>query len=106
MVGSLTGDSYQRGGVVNQPKQVDEDKEHYAAQIHLATVVFDVCIQETESFEQEGIGTDLAYLLGAICKNNMVEWRKPTLPALYFVLNKVFKKEHPVWSHIVIWEEE
>lgn len=72
--------------------------------MRLATIVFDTCIEETETFEP--IGVDLSYLLGAIIKNTIVQWEKYNLPPLQGVLASSFNVNHPVWSFIAIFDEK
>lgn len=69
--------------------------------------VFSAVLEGTESFEHQDIGTDLAYLLGAIVDpsgEGIVDWDpevRDEPPALLAVLRERLPKGHVAWKHIV-----
>lgn len=69
--------------------------------------VFSAVLDKTESFEHQNIGTDLAYLLGAIVDpsgEGIVDWSQEVRdepPALLAILRERLPKGHPGWKHIV-----
>lgn len=69
--------------------------------------VFSAVLNATESLELQNIGTDLAYLLGAIVEpsgEGFVDWSKEVRdepPALLGILCERLPKDHAVWKHIV-----
>lgn len=68
--------------------------------LRLIRKVYRWVIDNTETFEEQNIGADLAYLLGAISKNSQCEWDddRPFLE----VLGEGFKSRHVVWSFIEV----
>lgn len=79
---------------------------HLDLQRHaLAVEVYEHILGATESFEEQNIGADLAYLLGAILKGSEVEWDSESPPALNGVLSEGFEFAHPVWEYVT-WTEE
>lgn len=77
-----------------------------AAQARLAREVFEAAMESAESFAEQGIGVDLAYLLGAILApsgNGVVDWsgggtQEP--PELLKLLRERLPPKHPVWRHV------
>jgi len=69
-------------------------------QASLAVDVYECVLRETESFEEQGIGADLAYLMGAILKDNLCEW--PESCPLLQLLRQHYPPEHPIWRHVKI----
>lgn len=61
--------------------------------------VYKAVFQETETFRESNIGSDLAYLLGAIANNSVVSYAKEPLLRL---LRAHFKGSHNIWNFIVI----
>lgn len=78
-----------------------------AAPAQTAHEVFSAILDATESFDHQGIGTDLAYLLGAIVDpsgEGFVDWSsvvRDEPPALLAILRERLPKDHAVWKHIV-----
>jgi hypothetical protein len=72
-----------------------------AARMRLAIEVYEVAIQETESFEIEvdHIGSDLAYLMAAILKNTSFDAWERNAPFLK-ILEDNFPMNSPVWGFI------
>lgn len=68
--------------------------------VALTTEVYDAVYVGTESFEVDNIGSDLAYLLGAILKHHKCEWSEE--PPLFLVLRAAFGPEHPVWEYVQV----
>lgn len=64
----------------------------------LAIEVYHVVRDATESFEEENVGADLAYLLPAILKQMVCLWDKNR--PIVKLLRQHFPKAHPVWNHI------
>jgi hypothetical protein len=55
----------------------------------------------TESFLLDEIGSNLAYLMGAIVTNQQYETERPLIPFVK-LLKKHFDKNHEVWKYIKI----
>ena len=70
----------------------------------LSRIVYEQVRNGVETFEEQNIGADLAYLLGAIVRNTVVEWERPDLPELHRVLAGIFPLDHPVWGFIAVAE--
>ena len=75
----------------------------------LALKVFDIVYNETETFREENIGADLAYLMGAILdtgKESYVDWSTEVYgeepPALLEILKRSFPRHAPVWNYIIV----
>jgi hypothetical protein len=75
----------------------------------LAAKVFQAVADEFASFNEEGVGADLAYLLGAILddsnrQSGFVDWSRdcvgPVAPAILDVLRRSFPEESPLWGFI------
>jgi hypothetical protein len=66
----------------------------------LATEVYEVVRRETESFGEDYIGEDLAYLMGAILKDEKSNW--PSTRPLVRLLKTVYTEHHSVWEYIEI----
>jgi hypothetical protein len=82
----------------NQREGKDQPTSSGAA---LALAVYQKVFEATESFKEENVNADFAYLMGAILKSNcMVEFIADR--TLITVLRKRFPKTHPVWKHINI----
>ena len=73
--------------------------------VAIAADVYELAVDNTESFETEDhIGADLAYLLGAIVRNQQVAWQSNN--ALLYILLEHAPPEHAVWSFITIESED
>lgn len=72
----------------------------------LAREIFQVLVHETETFREDNVGADLAYLMGAILDpsgEEFVDWRPcscPQAPTLLTLLREHFDATHSLWSHI------
>lgn len=72
----------------------------------LARDVFEIFSKEFESFREDDIGNDLAYLMGAILDNtdkrdSFVDWSKNFVtPFVLTILREYFPKKHAVWKFI------
>jgi hypothetical protein len=64
--------------------------------LSLAAEIYRLCYANTESFEEQHIGVDLAYLLGAIATDGEVSW--PDDRPILKVLPK--DRGHVVWKYI------
>ena len=75
----------------------------------LALKVFDTVYNETETFREENIGADLAYLMGAILdtgEDSYVDWSSEVYaeekPTLLEILKKGFPRKAPIWNYIIV----
>lgn len=66
----------------------------------LLAVVYSSVNSEVESFEEQNIGADLAYLFGAILNDAYVEWESDR--PFVKILKKIFKPEEYVWDFVVV----
>ena len=67
--------------------------------LELIKELYELVLNNTESFEEEDkIGADLAYLLGAISKNAQCEWPS-NRPFLVF-LRRHCAQDHAAWRFI------
>lgn len=71
------------------------------ARMRLATTIYEAVLDGHESFELDTIGADLAYLLGAILKDDKIDaframHERPMLRNLLRTLDA----SHPVWRHV------
>lgn len=75
-------------------------KKELSAQKRLKLVqqVYQTFINVTESFTEDHIGVDLAYLFGAIAKNSCCHWDVDR--PIILVLREQFTELHPVWQYI------
>ena len=83
------------------------NKESLADRMELAVKVYDHVLQSAGSFEEEDIGADLAYLMGAILKSGYVEFDddRRILEVLAYLEgngDRVFPPEHVLWTFIEI----
>jgi len=83
---------------VKSKRPPSEEKDMVA----LIRELYKTTYHETESFEEQNIGADLAYLVGAIVNDCVCIW--PPNEPLVQVLKKRFPKEHRLWKHLVIEE--
>jgi glycerol-3-phosphate cytidylyltransferase len=70
------------------------------SRLRLITNVSMFLYKSTESFEEEQIGADLAYLLWAIARGKVCEW--PEDRPIVELLRKGRPKDHAVWRYIEI----
>ncbi len=68
----------------------------------LACEVYEKLFQSCDSFEEQNIGSDLAYLLGAILKDGVCCW--PTNRRFIQKLRQIYNKSHPIWHFIEVSE--
>ena len=69
-----------------------------------AKEVYNAIFLGTVSFEEDDIGADLAYLLGAILLDDFCSW--PTTRPILGILRETFPANHAVWQHITLENEE
>lgn len=73
-------------------------------QTRLVRRIYDLVLKETESFEFGHIGTQLAYLFGAIVSGGRVDVyagvRDPNMGALYAILLTKCPEDDLVWNHV------
>ena len=75
----------------------------------LARDVFNAVFDECETFTEDDVGKDLAYLMGAILDDSEkddchVDWTDELMgckPQCLTILERVFTEEHPVWKFII-----
>lgn len=65
--------------------------------LNLISEVYDSIYESTETFHEEFVGSDLAYLLGAIAKNSIVSFKNEPLLK---ILKSNFQSDHSVWKYI------
>lgn len=65
--------------------------------LNLIGEVYDSIYDSTETFQEGFVGSDLAYLLGAIAKNSVVSFKNQ--PILKTLKNN-FQSNHAVWKYI------
>ena len=78
------------------------DRARYAAE------VYDVLIDGTESFEESGIGVELAYLMAAILKGEFIRL-DDTIPrhvAFMRLLLDCFSADALVWANVELFDSE
>ena len=72
--------------------------------IALLQAVYNVVVSSVESFERlDGVGADLAYLLGALLNNTACEW--PEDRTILTILRRHFPAGHTVYSYIHVESE-
>ena len=65
--------------------------------LNLISEVYDSIYENTETFHEGFVGSDLAYLLGAVAKNSVVSFKnEPILK----ILRSKFQSDHSVWKYI------
>jgi hypothetical protein len=89
---------------VPQARLTEDDQQAAFQDPDLARTVYEVVLGATGSFEDDRIGADLAYLLGAILKGNQCEW--PEDRPLVRLLREHFPPQHALWQYIEVEEEE
>jgi hypothetical protein len=74
----------------------------------LALKVFDTAYNETETFREENIGADLAYLMGAILdtgEESYVDWSSEVYgeePSALQILKRSFPEHSTLWNYILL----
>jgi hypothetical protein len=106
----LDTDADEQSGIVGnvvaltRSRSTADDVRDALEQRRLALRIYDTVLKESESFEFGHVGTQLAYLLGAILSGGKVDVyggaRDPNMGALYSILVMMCKKDDPVWRHI------
>jgi len=76
-----------------------------AVRASLATDLYRLVFEYTETFEENKIGSDLAYLLGAILTNGFVEWSASPERALVKLLQDCLPADHLIWNFIHITKD-
>lgn len=72
--------------------------------IKIIKQVFNACVNFSDSFDNDNIGADLAYLFGAIAKGTCVDFTENGAgerPALYQILINEFPETHVIWKFIL-----
>lgn len=92
--------------VLETLRDLNEGTVARADNCRVAMMVYEATCAEVESLEEQNLGADLAYVMGAICKNGFVEWDRDALPELHDILKRRFPIDHPVWSFIAIMNGE
>ena len=64
----------------------------------LAASIYELVFKRTESFEEQNIGADLSYLMGAILTEKHVEFGV-TRPLMLILANE-YPPEHSVWTYV------
>jgi hypothetical protein len=67
----------------------------------LAKEVEHKIFRETNSYRQDGVGAELAYLLGAILDNGKWENHDNITAGFLKRLRKFFSKNHDIWRFII-----
>ena len=69
----------------------------------LALDVYDVVLDATESLEEGSVGSDLAYLMGAILGGGKfnAEDEGPDSPIVKILRKAYPKKTHPIWDVVI-----
>lgn len=68
--------------------------------LRLIQDIYEFVFRNVESFEEQRIGEDLAYLLGAIAKNGWCSW--PASRALIKLFRRHLAEDHLVWQYIEV----
>lgn len=81
---------------------VIEQWQTWYGRTRLAYEVYHAALLATESFEEDNIGSDLAYLMAAIVNGTSVDWSDmPREIALLEILRTKFPGTHPIWKYIL-----
>lgn len=88
-----------------QSKTWTRAHEEKIDKLALINEVFDAVFDRCETFREDNVGADLAYLLGAISdpKGSFVDWSKDAYDGhnqLYTILILHFPPRHDVWKFI------
>jgi hypothetical protein len=81
----------------------DRRRRHPPADSDLARAVYETALGGTASFDAGQIGTDLAYLMGAILTGSQCQWTggRP----LVGLLRQHFTPQHALWRYLEIQAE-
>lgn len=74
------------------------------ARLALIEEVYGRLIPDTEAFEANDVGLNLAYLLGAIANGTDVVWRSRS--EFVQLVRREFPRQHPVWRFIRFDDDE
>ncbi len=74
--------------------------------VDTAISVYDAVVDETESLEEENIGANLAYLLGALLKGTRFEAHVLIHGPFLFMLKNGLGPHHKVWDSIDLADDE
>lgn len=66
----------------------------------LIRAVYEAAFEETESFELDSVGADLAYLMGTIAKAHPLGFAARRDSQLMDILEETFPDDHVVWTFI------
>jgi hypothetical protein len=72
--------------------------------LQLLRELYETAHNETESFEQEDVGADLAYLMGAVLEDSHCSWEADR--PLVRLLREHLPSSHAAWEFIHIETEE
>jgi hypothetical protein len=64
----------------------------------LALDAYNAVVDATESLEEQNVGADLAYLMGAILGDTSCEWPKGR-PIMRILRTAFPSKRHAIWKH-------
>ncbi len=94
--GPLTGDK-----TVSLP--IVSERSRAAARSLLAAEVYQTFVDGTSTFEELGLGASIAYLLGAILKDDRVEFwgGNGYYEAVLRLMDELFPKSHEVWQYVI-----
>ena len=67
----------------------------------LASDVYNRVFHDSDSFESDNIGSNLAYLMGAILRDGWCEWSEKE-PFVQVLRGSYPDPDHPVWHYIII----
>jgi hypothetical protein len=81
----------------------DRRRRHPPADSDLARAVYEAVLSGTASFDADRIGTDLAYLMGAILTGSQCQWTGDR--PLVGLLRQHFTPQHALWRYIEIQAE-
>lgn len=71
--------------------------------LQLAREVFDSVYNDSESFREYNLGSDLSYILGAIIDReySTVDWSTPCCEVTLNMFKRLFPEHHQVWNYII-----
>jgi hypothetical protein len=85
----------------NEPRRTHGDAK---VLLDVMREVYQAVLDRSESFEEDRIGADLAYLLGAMLKGEFCAW--PADRPFVLVLRELFPdSEHVVWNYVELDDE-
>lgn len=68
--------------------------------IGLIKSVYSAVFVGCESFEEDNVGADLAYILGAVARDGFCEW--PEDRPIVQILREAVGDDHPIWKYIEV----